>query len=281
MSPGVSPAGPALDIIADDALRLITTAHHRWAPEDLLSMLASRFDTDRCFVRKALKRLVQTGLVQYTYEFGCSFLVPSVNRPIAVSPRVVLTPSGIAPDITAGQVHVRLSHGAAFGTGSHPTTRLAVRGIDHVLSRFPEGWSTGRLQALDVGTGSGVLLLAALKLGMSEGVGIDLDPCAVSEARANAALNGLADRTAFSDTSLARLGGEFHLVTANLRLPTLLDMAQILTSLAAADARLVVSGIRDDEVDALAINYARAGWEMIWQETDTGWGGQAYQRMRE
>lgn len=269
----------SLDPIANKALRLLTTAHHRWSPENLLSELASQFDTDRRSVRKVVKRLVQTGEVQYTYEFGCSFLVPSVNRPVAVSPRVVLIPSGVAPETTGGCVAVRLSHGAAFGTGSHPTTRLAVRAIDHVLSGLPEDLSTERLQALDVGTGSGVLLLAALKLGVSEGIGIDTDPCAVSEARENADLNGLADCTAFNDTAVVQLEGKFHLVMANLRLPSLLRMAEVLTSLSTKNARLVVSGIREDEADVLAIKYARTGWEMIWQETDNGWRGQAFQRL--
>lgn len=278
MSPAESPAASMLDTLAAEALHLITTAHHRWPPEALQRALASRFDTDRRFVRKALNRLLQTGEVQYTYEFGCSFLVPSVNRPVAVSRRVVLSPPGCALRLATGQVPVRLSHGAAFGTGAHPTTRLAVRAIDGILSPFPECWRSGQNRALDVGTGSGVLLLAALQLGMTEGTGIDFDPCALSEAKANAALNGLSAQTAFSDDALSGLAGRFRLITANLRMPTLMDMSETLTGLSADDARLVISGIREDEAPVLRPHYADAGWELIGEETETGWAGQAYRR---
>ena len=74
------------DPIAAEALHRITTAAHRWSPEALFTALAREFSTDRRTVRRAVNRLVQNGDIQYTYEFGCSFLVPSVNRPITVSP---------------------------------------------------------------------------------------------------------------------------------------------------------------------------------------------------
>ncbi len=266
------------DPIAAEALRCITTARRRWAPDDLLNTLAARFDIDRRTVRKALNHLVQIGEIQYTYEFGCSFLVPSVNRPIAVSPRIVLSPPGFSKRLSSGQIRVVLSHGAAFGTGGHPTTRLALRGVDHVLSAIPQRWAAGSGRVLDVGTGSGVLLLAAVQLGMTDGIGLDLDPCAVSEARENAALNAVSARTLFTDAPLYLIEGAFHLVTANLRLPTLIDMAASLTAMSTDDALFVVSGIRAEETGPLQAHYAGGGWELMWQEMDTGWAGQAYSR---
>lgn len=273
-----TPPADCHNALAAEALHRITTASRRLLPEDLFKVLALDFKTDRRTVRKTVNRLVQSGEIQYTYEFGCSFLVTSVNRPITVSPRIVLSPQGFAKRLTSGQVRVVLSHGAAFGTGGHPTTRLALRAIDHVLSALPPRWAVGSRRVLDVGTGSGVLLLAALQLGMTDGIGLDLDPCAVSEARENAALNGLAERAQFMDAPLDRIEGAFSLVTANLRLPTLIDMAASITAMSTEDAILVVSGIRDEEAEALQTNYEGAGWEMMWQETDTGWAGQAYAR---
>ena len=182
--------------------------------------------------------------------------------------------------LEADQVLIILSYGAAFGTGSHPTTHLALRAIDCALDPLPGGWNGGPCRALDVGTGSGVLLLAALRLGMTHGIGLDLDPCAVSEARQNAALNGLSASTQYMDAPLHRIEGPFHLVTANLRLPTLIEMAASLTAMSADDAMLVVSGIREEETGALQSHYKAAGWELMWQEMDTGWAGQCYRRRR-
>ena len=267
------------DPLAKAALDHISTTARRWTPEALVTALSREYRSDRRSVRKAINRLIQTGAVQYTYEFGCSFLVPSMNRPVAVSTRVVLSPPDFPLRLTGKQVGILLSHGAAFGTGSHPTTRLAVRAIDHALSSLPEDWLTQDSRALDVGTGSGVLLLAAIKLGVPSGVGIDLDPCAVSEARTNAALNGLATRAVFSDRSLSDCRGPFRFITANLRMPTLLDMAPVFTGLADSDAGLVISGLREDESAVVRRRYHRTGWHMIWEEMDTGWAGQAYLRL--
>ncbi|MFH1982812.1 MAG: 50S ribosomal protein L11 methyltransferase [Pseudomonadota bacterium] len=264
--------------VAAAAHRHIATTRHRLTPEMLYAALSQEFQTDRRTIRRAVAKLVQTGLAQYTYEFGCSFLVPSFNRPVTVSPRVVLCPSGFPVSPAAGQVWVTLDQGAAFGTGAHPTTRLAVRGIDSALTPFPTSWRPGQCRVLDVGTGSGVLLLTALSLGMHAGIGLDVDPCAVSEARANATLNGLQRRSVFTDTAITRIDGHFQLVTANLRFPTLADLTGTLSVMTSEDGLLVVSGIREAEAGALASVYGQAGWKVLWQEAEGGWAGQVYRR---
>jgi ribosomal protein L11 methyltransferase len=257
--------------LTDAARDLISRSPRRLTPEQICRHLVDAFGVGRRTALRSLNTLVQGGDVQYTYEFGCSFVVPSFNRPVAVSDRIILAPQGVTPAPEAGQVVVYLRHGAAFGTGAHPTTRLAIRGIEAIAERV-----TGRV--LDIGTGSGVLLLAALALGMEKGIGLDLDPCAVAEATANAGINGVADRARFADRDWSRMAGTFGLVTANLRFPTLCDLAGAITSRLNPGGLLVVSGLREEEEGALDQRFRARGWKSIWQETDTGWAGRVFTR---
>ena len=255
-----------------DAVRhLIAQSRRRLTPEQVCRHLTETFGVGRRSALRALNTLVTSGDLQYTYELGCSFVVPSFNRPVAVSNRIILAPQGVKPIPDAGHVVIYLRHGAAFGTGAHPTTRLAIRGIEEIADRV-----SGHV--LDIGTGSGVLLLTALALGMDNGIGLDLDPCAVAEAEANARINGMADRATFADGDWSRLTETFGLIAANLRFPTLCDLAAGVSSRLRPGGYLVVSGVLAEEEGALADRFRAGGWTSVWRETDTGWAGLVFTR---
>jgi ribosomal protein L11 methyltransferase len=115
--------------------------------------------------------------------------------PVTTIGRIVIRPPWSEQASAAGDAVVTIDPGQAFGTGLHPTTRLALAGIQRwsdagLLHALP----TDGLGILDVGTGSGILLAAALQLGASHGCGVDTDPLAVEAARRNLAQNGLAAR---------------------------------------------------------------------------------------
>ena len=145
---------------------------------------------------------------------------------VRISPRLAVRPPFAADDGGGGSTLV-IDPGQAFGTGGHASTRLALA----LLDGLPEAAVRGA-RVVDVGTGSGVLALAALALGASRAVGFDVDAVAVHEARRNAAVNGFAQRASFFAGPLAALRAEaFDLALANLLRSEVLP---ILPSVAAA-----------------------------------------------
>ncbi len=225
-------------------------------------------------MRRALKERIAAGDLSYTQESGITWLEVSFDRPLRVSPRIVLAPPEKEAQPVPGTTRVVIAAGAAFGGGRHPTTRLALRGIDFALAARGKQRSGPQSRVLDVGTGSGVLVIAAVRLGVGSGVGIDLDPCALAEAKANVRFNGLEDRIRVSDEPLAGIDeGAFTLIAANLRLPTLIETARLLARRCRPGGAIVLSGIRPEEERALLAVYGRLGFQPTRRESEGGWSG--------
>ena len=144
----------------------------------------------------------------------------------------------VAPPWEALPGDLQIEPGMAFGTGDHPTTRACLEAV----ARFARPGE----RCLDVGSGTGVLALAAARLGM-EAVGIDVDPDAIRAANENAALNGIS--VAFSNTPLSALGGQWELVVANLFAEVLVALAPELQRV--TGRRLVLAGILADRAHLL------------------------------
>ena len=148
------------------------------------------------------------------------------------------------PDPTA--VVIRLDPGVAFGTGTHPTTRLVLEWLDQHPPRA--------LRVLDYGCGSGILAIAAAKLGAKVVVGTDIDEQAITAARANAASNAVPGvYTAPDDLP----PGPFDLVLANILTNPLKLLAPVLLGRVAAGGRLVLSGILERQAHDVIEAYAR------------------------
>jgi len=166
-----------------------------------------------------------------------------------------------------------LDPGMAFGTGLHPTTRLCLAALetlaDEGLMAHGSGRG-GRARVIDVGCGSGILAIAAGKLGAGELLGVDTDPIAVESTAANARLNGLARRIHVRRGSLPSGAGPFDLVLANLIASLLVQLAEPLRDELAPGGRLLASGIfRDREGDVRAA-FQAAGMRLgrRWAEED-------------
>lgn len=169
--------------------------------------------------------------------------------------RVLVRPSWTAPPQPASGVEVVLDPGMAFGTGTHPTTALCLAAIDSALSASPAA------DVLDVGTGSGLLAIAAKKLGAGRVVATDNDPIAVKVAQENAEKNGVDIEITVSP--LEEVRGTFGVVVANILANTLVELASALTARIAPGGVLFLSGIltpQEDEVRAayLALGLSRA-----------------------
>jgi ribosomal protein L11 methyltransferase len=160
--------------------------------------------------------------------------------------RVVIVPSWLDETIGADEVELRLDPGMAFGTGLHPTTRACLTLLQRAGPMPP--------RVLDVGSGSGILALAALRLGAGHVDCLDTDPVAVEATLANAAANGLGDRVSARVGSLPAVpeGEPYPLVLANLVATVLVELAVPLAAHTAPGGQLVASGIiaeRGSEVE--------------------------------
>lgn len=176
---------------------------------------------------------------------------------IEVAPSLVVAPTFIELEPRPGRVALRVDPGQAFGTGGHSSTRLVLEWIAELAAQ-------GRLgeRCLDVGTGSGVLAMAAVALGARAAVGFDLDPLAAPEAGKWADVNGLADRTRFftGDIEDALAEPAFDLVLANLLKREILPIAEPVAAAVAARGRLVLSGLLEEDGPECLAAFAALGW---------------------
>lgn len=174
--------------------------------------------------------------------------------PIRISQRLWIVPSWHeSPDPAA--ISLILDPGMAFGTGSHPTTRLCLEWLDRTLE---PGCSV-----LDYGCGSGILAIAAARLGAARVAGVDIDPLAVDAARANADRNGV--DACFAD-SAEPVAGEYDVVVANILSNPLRVLAPAICAHVRSGGCLALSGILREQADEIIGIYAQ--W-MPMQVTDT------------
>ena len=160
-------------------------------------------------------------------------------RPVQVDADLVVQPAWVPYDAPPGTTVLVIEPGATFGMGDHPTTRLSL-----VAARR---WVRPDTRVLDVGCGSGVLAIGAMRFGAASAVGIDIAPAAVPVTELNAAANGV--QVDVSTTPLEAVEGEFDLVLANILAPALVTLAPHLRRVMAPGATLVVSGILADAHD--------------------------------
>ncbi|MFZ0610701.1 MAG: 50S ribosomal protein L11 methyltransferase [Desulfobacterales bacterium] len=263
--------------ILDFAVEYVCAARHRVSPCQLQKVLSQRYLIGTRRARDMIRRLLAAGELAYSYEYGASYLDISPLQPLRVSEHIVVLPPGIDPHCAKSPpgAIVRIAPGASFGTGRHPSTRLALRGVDAVVAGAGGRISGKETALLDIGTGSGILALAALHLGIGRAVGIDPDPCARAEAWENAAVNGLASRFLVTDQALSQLpdGGRFTIITANLRYPTIKQLAGLIGAHLATGGSLVLAGIKSDEQADLLAVYGRRGFFCHWQAAEKGWVG--------
>lgn len=169
-------------------------------------------------------------------------------RPIQISERLWIVPSWHAHEpLPATALPIQIDPGAAFGTGSHPTTRLCLRWLESQL-RSRQGASV-----LDYGCGSGILAIAALKLGAGTTTGVDIDEQALVTARHNAEVNGVT--AAFLSASDPH-PGTADLVVANILSHPLIMLAPFISRCVNPGGALALSGILADQSEEVIAAYA-------------------------
>jgi ribosomal protein L11 methyltransferase len=189
-------------------------------------------------------------------------------QPICVAPKLWIVPSWCEP-VDAKAINLRLDPGLAFGTGSHPTTRMCLRWLSLHLS---DGETV-----LDYGCGSGILAIAAAKLGAGAVDGIDVDTQAITASRDNAQRNNVAARF---DLPEAFKATRYDVVVANILANPLQLLAPLLAAHVRAGGHIVLSGILEPQAAAVAAAYERWFTIEVWN-SEEGWVALAGSRMND
>ena len=186
-------------------------------------------------------------------------ITQSQFEPVPITPTFWVVPSWHEPPTLAQQV-IRLDPGLAFGTGTHPTTRMCLRW----LAQRPPGAELTRV--LDYGCGSGILAIGAARMGAQQIDAVDIDPAAVQSTRDNAAANGVVLDAGPPD----RAGGRYSLVLANILATPLKLLAPLLAGHVAPGGWLVMAGILERQAGEITAAYAP--WLTVSvADTQEGW----------
>jgi len=243
--------GTALEAALDDA-------SERWETARLTALFDPGADIDAALARAGAVLGLRPGTASLEAVPGDDWVRRTRDqfRPIHASERVWIVPSWRAP-VESSALNLVIDPGLAFGTGSHPTTRLCLRWLDENLR---PGESV-----LDYGCGSGVLAIAAARLGGDSVVGVDIDEQALGASRANARINA-ADARFLKPRSLR--SREFDVVIANILANPLERLAPRLASRVRTGGRIVLSGILEAQSDALVAVYSRWFNIGVWGRED-------------
>ena len=181
-------------------------------------------------------------------------------QPVEVGRFIIAPPWSEVKDARE-KIVIRIEPGMAFGTGTHETTRLCLKAIE----RYFRGGSF-----LDVGTGTGILAIAAAKMFPDARIeALDTDAAAVEIARENARLNGVGDQIDFRAGSIDEQTQSADLVCANLTAPVIVDLLPSL--LGASCGRLVLSGILDSQLELVQTRLLELGADSFETDDDGGW----------
>jgi ribosomal protein L11 methyltransferase len=194
-------------------------------------------------------------------------------KPTPIGERLLICPSWEEPPAT-DRIVMRIDPGMAFGTGTHFTTASCLG----LVERLVDGGDAPHATLLDVGTGTGILAIGGLLLGVGRALGIDVDPEAAAEARENAERNGVADRFAVTTRPLAGDEGRFDIVVANLVAHTLLRLAASIAGAVAPGGTLIASGILPCHEQAVADALAATGLVPLDTLRDESWVTMTYRR---
>jgi ribosomal protein L11 methyltransferase len=221
------------------------------------------------FADESLAREAAELLVAQDFFEGCQVLamapVPEQDwvrltqsqfTPVDITPEFWIVPTWHEPPAAAKQI-IRLDPGLAFGTGTHPTTRMCLRWIATHAER-------GRV--LDYGCGSGILAIGAAKFGADEVVAVDIDPAAIQSTELNAVANGVALAAGMPEFAK----GLYNTVLANILATPLKVLAPLLCAHVAPGGSLVLAGILERQADELIAAYS-SHCQLVVTDREDGW----------
>ncbi len=202
-------------------------------------------------------------------------------KPIKTGQRLVIVPVWEEYTPADGEIIVLMDPGMAFGTGTHETTRLCAGFVEKYTTEFKE---KGACRVLDVGCGSGILAIAASKVGADSCFACDIDPVAVRVAKENTELNHTPNvKCAASDLlkQVERVDGGYHVIVANIVADIIIRLAPAVGEYLAKDGVFIVSGIIEERAAEVTDALNAAGYTVIEDRRENGWYAATVKRKEE
>jgi len=239
--------------------------------EQLLEELKPRIEGLRQFE-------IDPGNVQYSYievdDEDWATAWKDYFHPIAITDKITIKPTWEQYEPREDELIIELDPGMAFGTGTHPTTSLCLKTLEKVIQ--------GGEEVIDVGTGSGVLAIGAIKLGASSVLALDLDPIAVSSATENVSLNGLSEQVDVhlsdllgvlrqEDNSQLKVKPPVDLVVANILAEIIMLFIDDVYEALKPGGTYIASGIWKNKEDVVEQGLLAAGFEIQEKYRDEDW----------
>lgn len=192
-------------------------------------------------------------------------------QPIEVGNKITIKPSWANYENTSGRIVIQIDPKMSFGTGYHETTRLTLQLLEKYIQKNDV--------VLDVGTGTGILAIAAIKLGGSHALGIDNDEWSIDNAKENVSANNLSDKIEISDSALASLPEtKYDLITANIMLNTILEMLPEIVNRIKPGGVILFSGLLLIDEKAFTIGIDKYGLHIKEKLTEGEWLAFAVQK---
>ncbi len=196
-------------------------------------------------------------------------------KPLRVGRRLLIVPSWEESSPRPDDIVLRLDPGMAFGTGGHETTRLCLELLERIMDEMPTLLSPA---VLDLGTGSGILAMAAVQMGAGRVLAADIDPQAVEVARENLTANGLAEQVELCTTPLESMVGSFDIILANILAEELVRLAPHLTERLASGGMLVLSGILAEKEALVRSGFASLPLDYLETRREGEWVALLYRK---
>ena len=185
--------------------------------------------------------------------------------PEKVGKRIVIKPTWREYERRPGEIVIEIDPGMAFGTGSHPTTSLCIRMIEDYLE---PGW-----ELLDVGTGSGILMIAAGKMGAASVWGVDIDDVAIAVSRKNLLLNGIPEASfrVLTGSLISGISRRFDVVVANILTEIILELMPSIPGVLKSGGLFVASGIIAENRDQIVSALTKRNFDVLEVREKEGW----------
>ncbi|NVN90605.1 MAG: 50S ribosomal protein L11 methyltransferase [Desulfuromonadales bacterium] len=197
-------------------------------------------------------------------------------KPLRVGRRLMIVPTWEEVPPSSDDIVLRLDPGMAFGTGGHETTRLCLELLEGIMDDLPTLLIPS---VLDLGTGSGILAMAAVRLGAGRVCAVDIDPQAIEVARENLVVNDLADQVECSTTPLEALIETFDIILANILAEELVRMATQLIERLKSGGMLVLSGILAEKEAFVRNGFSQTALEYRETRRDGEWVALLFKRV--
>ena len=249
-----------VDLIEQDLLdqpRDIVKVHMYLAPDENPAEILPLFK-ERLEASGVEYKLETSGIEQEDWQNAWKKYYHAMD----IGQRLAIVPGWETYD--TDRIVITMDPGMAFGTGTHETTSLCLETLDSMVK--------GGERVLDIGTGSGILAIAALKLGAAEAEGVDIDPMCVRTAGETAERNGVAEHFTVLVGDLSdKASGKYNIITANIVAAAILSLAPHVPVLMAPGARFIASGIIDTRKDEVLAGLRAAGLEPVEIKEKRGW----------